>query len=937
VADYQASGGIRDAIARTAEEVYAGLSDDQKDMTRRLFLRLVHVADDAPETRSRAALSDLPGQQDAAAADLLGRFVDARLITMEADTAQITHDALLTAWPRLRAWIDTDHENLRIRRRVSESAHAWAEAGRDNAALLRGSQLAVARDWTADQEHRDNLTRLAREFVHASVAQQDIGRQAERSRTRRLHRLVAALTALVLVTIGLAGYAFQQRQAANTARDSATAARDNADSREVAIEAAQVRGQSVSLAAQLSLAAYRIAGTSVARSSLLESSGAPAAARLADSAGPLQSVSLSPDRKVLAVAAADGTLRLWNVARTGHPVPIGSPLVPKSASPLYAVAFSPDGRILAAAGHAKIVSLWNVSNPDKPVHLGIPLTGPQNTVYSLAFSQDGRMLAAGSADDTVRLWSMAEPGRPRPLATLTGFAGYVESVAFSPDSRTLAAGSADKTVRLWDVADPAHPALLGKSLRGPAALVSSVAFSPDGRLLAAGSEDDKVWLWNIARPRRAVLAKPLLTGATNWVNAVAFSPDGTSLAAGSSDDDVLVWNLSTRALTATLPHPQPITSLAWAGDGHLISGDADGVGRIWALPSPVLLADGAVNSVAFSPDGGMLTVGAADLELWNPVTRQRIAAGPVPVPGPADSRFVNAVAFAHGGRLVATGYGDGLIQLWRTTGGLIPLGRPVRASAPKPASGRDLVESVAFSPAGTMLATGGDDGTVRLWSVSNPARPRMLAAKNDAGKNYVFCVAFSPHGRTLAAASSDGITRLWNISNPARPALLGKLAGPASYAYSAAFSPDGRTLAVGSADKTVRLWNVSDPARPRSLGKSLTGPAGYVYSLAFSPDGKTLAAGVTDGTAWLWNVAVPARPALLATLTGPAQQVFSVAFGRGGRTLAAGSADGTVRLWDTQPQAAAAAVCATSEQQLSRAEWAAYIPGRRYQPTCPTG
>jgi transcriptional regulator with XRE-family HTH domain/ABC-type dipeptide/oligopeptide/nickel transport system ATPase component len=215
VADYQASGGIRDAIARTAEEVYAGLTDSQQDMTRRLFLRLVHVADDAPETRSTAALSDLPGQQDAApASDLLGRFVDARLITMEADTAQITHDALLTAWPRLRAWIDTGHENLRIRRRVSESARAWAEAGRDNAALLRGSQLAVARDWAADQQNADNLSRLACEFVDASVAQQNTRQQAERSRTRRLHRLVAALTALVLVTIGLAGYAFQQRQPA---------------------------------------------------------------------------------------------------------------------------------------------------------------------------------------------------------------------------------------------------------------------------------------------------------------------------------------------------------------------------------------------------------------------------------------------------------------------------------------------------------------------------------------------------------------------------------------------------------------------------------------------------------------------------------------------------------------------------------------------------
>ena len=247
----------------------------------------------------------------------------------------------------------------------------------------------------------------------ASVAQQNIRRQAERSRARRLRRLVAALTALVLVTIGLTGYAFAQRQAANAARDSATAARDNADSREVAIEAAQERGLNVSLAAQLSLAAFRIAGTPEARSSLLESSGTPAAARLADSMGPVQAVGLSPDHRVLAAAAADGTLRLWDVAGTGHPAVIGSPLMPADSNrPLYAVAFSPDGRILAAAGAGKTISLWNVGDPARPVHLGIPLAGPKSTVYSLAFSPDGRILAAGGADKSVRLWSMADPPSP---------------------------------------------------------------------------------------------------------------------------------------------------------------------------------------------------------------------------------------------------------------------------------------------------------------------------------------------------------------------------------------------------------------------------------------------------------------------------------------------------------------------------------------------
>jgi WD40 repeat protein len=118
------------------------------------------------------------------------------------------------------------------------------------------------------------------------------------------------------------------------------------------------------------------------------------------------------------------------------------------------------------------------------------------------------------------------------------------------------------------------------------------------------------------------------------------------------------------------------------------------------------------------------------------------------------------------------------------------------------------------------------------------------------------------------------------------------------------------------------------------IGRPLTGPTNNVHSVAFSPDGKMLAAGVADGTTWLWDVHDPARPGLLATLTGPALQVYSVTFGQGSRTLAAGSADGTVRLWETRPAAAADAVCATSGQPLSRAEWASYIPEVAYHPPC---
>ena len=912
VADYLASGGIRDALTRTAEAAYDSLTPAEQRLARRLFLRLVHVADDAPPTRATVRLSELPGW-GGETAPVLDRFVAARLITADADTAQITHDALLTAWPRLRSWIDTGLDGLRTRLRIGEGARAWQDARRESAALWRGSQLAIAREWAADEDNHASLSGLASEFVAASAAAEQAHERAERRRTGRLRRLVASLAVLVVAVAALAGYAFSQRQDATTARD-------NANSREIAVEASQVRSQDAPLAADLSVAAYDTAHTPQATASLLESSGSASAAQMLDSAGVVQSVSLSPDHRLLAAAGADGTLRLWDVASPGHPVPVGAPLAPASDSPLYATAFSPDGKILAAAGAGRTIQLWDVSRPEHPVRLG-RLTGPANTVYSIAFSPDGRMLAAGSADDTVRLWNVADPAHPAPLGKpLTGAAGYVESVAFSPAGTILAAGNADKTVRLWNVTDPARPRPLGRPLTGPRSLVTGVAFSPRGNLLAAASQDHKLWLWRISGDR--VIPDGTLSGAVNWLNAVAFSPDGTAVAAGTSDASVLVWNLATRSLTAALPHPQPVTSLAWDGPGQLAAGDADGTVSMWTLPTPVLLTDNAPSGVAFSPDGKTIAVGGTSVELWNAAHRTQLAARSLPA-----GTIVNGMAYSPGGDMLAVARSDGTTSLLNAST-LDPIGRPFRVTA----SGN--AESVAFSPNGKLLATAGDDGTLRLWSIADPARPRQLASVHDSG-TYVYTVVFAPDGKTVAAASTDNLTRLWNVTDPAHPVLLGKpLAGPKSYVIGLAFSPDSQLLAVGSADKTVRLWDVRDPAHPAQIGVPLTGPTSYVWALAFSPDGKTLAAGVTDGTVWLWNLTDPAHPSLIATLTGPAGHVYSVAFSPSGRELAAASNDGTVHLWDSSPLAAETAVCGDAGQQLTRQEWATYVPGLAYRAPC---
>jgi WD40 repeat protein/transcriptional regulator with XRE-family HTH domain len=921
VADYEATGGIRNAIAQTAETVYQELTTEEQAIARHLFLRLVHVTDGITETRRRVTLGTVTGRSanGAQAAEVLSRFVDYRLITVSDETAEVSHEALLGAWPRLREWIDADRAGLQIRRRIEEGARAWQDTGREVSALPRGGQLAITRDWAADPVNRDSLSEQAAQFVDAGMAHERAEQEARRRTTRRLRQLVAALTALVLVTAGVTGYAWEQRQAANTARNVA-------DSRELAIEASQLRSQDVSLASQLSLAAYQTSRTPEALASVLDSSGTPAAARLIDSADIVESVALSPNRAVLAVAAADGTLRLWDVAQADHATALGRPLEDQPDSPLYAVAISPNGLLLAAAGAGQTIRLWNLSDPRHPTPLGAPLTGPDSTVYSIAFSPNSRTLAVGDYDGTARMWDVADPGHAQPLPALAGATGAIQAVAFSPNGQLLAAGSTDKDVQLWSVADPQHPVMLGRPLTEPAfsglsGTVTGVAFSPDSRMLAASSQDNQIWLWNITNPARPVDRRSF-TGATDWANAVAFSPDGSIVAAGSSDDTVRLWNLASGRLIATLPEPGIITSLAWDNDHLLAAGGADGSVRFWSLPPPVLDADGPVNDIAYSPNGGVLAVASNDLELWDAVTRTRIATATVP------GTFIDDVAYSPKGAMMATGTGDGMIQLWTTRGKLAPLGPSITATT------TGVIESVAFSPSGRILASGADDGTVRLWNISNPGHPVLLTNRRDSA-DIVFSVGFSPDGRTLAAASGDDLTRLWNVTRPADPVPLGKpLKGTTSYDISVAFSPNGHTLAIGSADKTLRMWNITDPVNATPIGRPLTGPEGYVYSVAFSANGRMIAEGSTDDTVWVWNVTDPASPALMAELTGTAGHVYSVDFSPSGQALAAGSADGTVRLWDTNPAPAATAICAAEGEPITRMEWARYDPGQPYAPPC---
>jgi WD40 repeat protein len=904
LADYRAVGGLKDAVGNSAERAYQELTAGQRRLAALLLPRLVHLADDLPPVRVTAALGTLrraavqAGGKETDADAVLAAFAAQGLVTVDAGHARLTHDAVLTGWPRLRGWVE-EQDAAKRGRPAGESPGPAAADQRPPAAPRSAAGPLAA------------------------------GSRPDR-RVRRLRGVVALLLVLVLAAAGLAGYAFAQRQQAVTAQQAAAAASRAADSRAVAFVAARVSGTDPAAAAQLAAAAYAISPTPQAASSLLDASGAPSVARIEDAAGPVRAVSVSPDGRLLVAAADDGSLRLWSISQPGHPVALATLVPAASGHPLGAAAFSPDGTVIAAAGFAG-VQLWQVTGTaaaPQASPLGQPLSAG-SAVSSVAFSTAGHLLAAGSADGKVRLWTVTDPAHPaadgKPLPLPAG-SGLVNAVAFGGGGAILAAGTSAGTVVLWKAAGTAAPVRYAHMpLTGPGGPVSSVAFSPDGTTLAAASADHLIWLWTMKPSSKhkaaSAAADGTLSGASAGANAVAFSPDGLSLAAATSDPEVLVWNLGTRAVTASVPQPQKVTAVSWDGTDRVAAAGTGGSLALITLPAPVLAAGAAPASVSYRPDGTAVAVGGSSVQLWAPDGRARLAMHPLT----AGTR-ATATAFSSAG-VVAAALSNGTVALLdgRT---LAPLTAPF-AVARQPGA----AAAVAFSRDGSLLAAGAADGTVRLYSVSDPAHPALLATADGAGST-VSGLAFAASGATVAAAGTDGTVRLWQVAGQSLTR-AGTVAGAVTGGPSGlAFSPDGKTLAVGAVGNTVLLWNVADPGDPAPLGPPLTGLSGAVRSAVFSPDGTTLAAGAADGTVWLWHVSAPAQPALTATLTATGGDVTGLAFSPSGAQLAAANG-GTVHLFATSPAAATTAVCANLGQAITPAEWSGYVPGVAYQAACP--
>jgi WD40 repeat protein len=429
----------------------------------------------------------------------------------------------------------------------------------------------------------------------------------------------------------------------------------------------------------------------------------------------------TPDGRFLVAHLPRNVVRLWDVAtgkeRSSFNVP---------GEKFLRLAVSPDSRRILCCSDPSSpatnppIILWDVETAKEVCRL----SGPENGVFSLAFSPDGRSAVVTGADGTVRLLRLPDPPRPKTVGEVRRFEGHEgtpRALAYSPDGRYILSGtgwpSIDGTIRLWDSAT-------GKEVRrfeGRTSDVDCIAFSRDGRHALSASIEG-VRLWDVASGKQLGAFK----GHFNrWRDAfsVVFSPDGRHALSGHKDNTVRLWDLNTgKEVRKYEGHGGWVLSVAFSPDGrHAASGSLqDQTIRVWEVETgkEVKRLEGTL--VAFSPNGRFLLSagqiqGPFHLHLWDSETGKEIR------PFIGHTHAICSVAFSPDGHRVLSGGADGTIRLWEVATGK-ELHRFEKFQVWLPVEGRNISFVYAvFAPDGHYAVSGGIDGIVRLWRLPDPS------------------------------------------------------------------------------------------------------------------------------------------------------------------------------------------------------------------------
>ncbi len=552
------------------------------------------------------------------------------------------------------------------------------------------------------------------------------------------------------------------------------------------------------------------------------------------------------------------------------------------------IAFSPDSTKLVSSARGAPLSLWDVESGR------LLRTFPAETSWSIkgvAYSPDGTIIAGNGSVGTVQLWN---PDTGENIRTLKGEESWngLQCIQFSPDGKTLATGWLDSEIRLWDV----NTGTIKHTLTDHEEMVSTLTFTPDGKTLVSGSRDKTIRLWDVNTGNLT----NTLVGHFDVILDVAVSPHNNILIACDGHYEIRLWNLNTGEMINRInEHFQIPRSVIFSADGNTFAtGGYDARVYIWDVATAMKMRSFTKHTSysthgAFSPTENTIalrgyagTVFLVDTETGKLKHKFNVT-----------SQSITTLAYSPDGTMLATGHDD-TIRLWdaQTGTALLP---------PMDTSGSTY--HITFSRDGERVAGlfyTNSEQHIYTFETASGKQLHSIKVYTFPGlwgnqpileiehSRWVRAIAFSPDGTTIASCADDKAIRFWDVDNGTH---LRKIETHEYRISDIAFSPDGQTI-TGISFGFIHQWNVETGTELRTV--PMPGETRRLSYRGLRSDSTMAAMGYSDGTVRLWDMTDITQTRILK---GHTSSVNLVTFSPDGRTLASSSSDGTTLLWDITP------------------------------------
>lgn len=940
---YNDAGGIRGAIAKTAEAIYQALPPESQTIARRIFLKLVELGEGTQDTRRRAQLAELYPQRDerGPVETVLKKLVDNRLVVTTDKTAEVAHEALIREWPTYREWVNANRAALKTHRELTRAANEWDAELRSPQLLYWGIKLLEAKEWA--DANPGEMNSVEEEFLTASREEAD--REAKEQELQRQRELEQAKR-----------IAEEQSRAAEAAQKAAESEKKRAEEQElatqrqrtltrisvgvgvVALIAALAAGvlwfQTDGLyqqAQQSAQEARNAQATAVANEELARTKQVEADAQRAQAEAAQEQAEAAQQEAVKQAQLAENRALIAAAYNNLEADPQASLILAREA---VANATEADGQREAKE------ALYKAFGSSRLINV-LDLDGTGTTLSFKPYDEANGWLAVGKENGELLIFDTADLSQtpqvmPAPEET------ELTALTFSPDGSAVLAGYDDGTATLWEVQSGEE--LLTVDTEG---LVSGVAFDPEGRWFITADFFGSAYQWSAASGELIQELAPQVEGMS--YNLVSISPDGTLLALGDGNVALVdIYRLRSGEFVSSRPAhtlilDEVITTLAFAPNNQLATATADSLVTLWDLPeyfagrdagrlntdAEITVQDfvghsGDVSAITFSTDGTLMATAGLDWQakVWEVNTGRNLynlsghtgGVFAVALLGPATS----------GLRAVTTSF-DGTLRVWwgDLGGGVVnsDFKSPVDVIQYGPngqlavgtkagavwlgdaQGGRVLgthefgVTGLAFNAAGDRLISTGEDGQAILWNLAT-GQPVLTVTQTDDGTASIRAVAYSVDGQRLATAGSNGTVQLWDANTGVQTTTLNFGEIP-PLVLALAFSPTGEVIAVATNFGDVVGFDSATGAERFTIREH----AGEVNAVAFSQNGQLLASADDDGRI---VIADAATGAVQKTINAHAGQILGLEFTA--TQLASLGSDRVVKFWDTATWAEALVV-----------------------------